>query len=198
MAPFVEIEMRPPSLPFRTALLGIFLTLCIASGTAPVAALDRGPERGSPKLIILHAIGGPECRNGAPYFARVRGDAIFWADWLRRHPVLGIHYVVDREGRVIAGVPESEVANHARGYNQVSLGIELVNDGDGLDPYPPAQVEALIALLRDIRARHALGPEAITTHSAVNRGERLPCGMARKVDPGPALDIARVVRDSAP
>ncbi len=68
--------------------------------------------------------------------------------------------------------------------NGTSIGIELVNPGfsEGPEgriwhPYPPAQLEALIALLKDIAQRHQLAPGSILGHSDV--------APQRKVDPGP-------------
>lgn len=170
-----------------------------ATGAGGAVARDRGPEREQPPaIVILHAIGGPECRDGAPHFQHVEGDARVWAEFFRRDPVLGIHYVIGRSGDLVSVISESQVANHARGHNARSIGIELVNDGDGVDPFPEPQVRALIDLLRDIRRRHTLGADAIVTHAEVDRGEPLPCGIARKVDPGPALDLVRIIRDSTP
>lgn len=68
--------------------------------------------------------------------------------------------------------------------NGTSIGIELVNPGyrDGPDgrtwqPYSPAQIDALISLLKDIMRRHQLAPGSILAHSDV--------APQRKVDPGP-------------
>ena len=46
-----------------------------------------------------------------------------------------IHYAVDQGGSVIQGVLEKDVANHVRGYNGTSIGIEMTgepHDGPGL------------------------------------------------------------------
>ena len=39
------------------------------------------------------------------------------------------HYYIDRDGGVVLYVRPERVANHVRGYNPRSIGIELVNTG---------------------------------------------------------------------
>jgi len=92
------------------------------------------------------------------------------------------HYLVTDQGRIIQLVEDSNRAWHAgagrwRGMNDinsVSIGIEL--DNDGREPYPKAQIEALIALLSDLSRRYALQPSAVIGHSDM--------APARKQDPG--------------
>jgi len=68
--------------------------------------------------------------------------------------------------------------------NGTTIGIELVNQGfydtpagRYWQPFAPAQIEALIALLKDIMQRHQLPPGSILAHSDI--------APQRKVDPGP-------------
>ncbi len=96
------------------------------------------------------------------------------------------HYVVGREGSVFALVGEEHRAWHAgvsfwrglEGVNHNAIGIEIENGGHdfGLPAYPDAQIAALIALVSDILARHALPITAVVGHSDVAPG--------RKADPG--------------
>jgi len=95
------------------------------------------------------------------------------------------HYVLAEEGTVYRLVPEACVAWHAgrshwRGcdlLNGSSIGIEIVNlHGDRHD-YPPAQIAALIALCREIIARHP----AIAARNVVGHSDVAP---KRKIDPG--------------
>src|SRR5438045_538732 len=55
------------------------------------------------------------------------------------------HYTIDRDGTIVRHVPEDKRAWHAgqskmkdgrRGVNDFSIGIELVNLNDGIDPFP--------------------------------------------------------------
>ncbi|UTW06036.1 N-acetylmuramoyl-L-alanine amidase [Pseudomonas benzenivorans] len=75
--------------------------------------------------------------------------------------------------------------------NASTIGIELVNhgyaegpDGRTWEAYPPAQIDALIALLKDIMQRHDLAPGSILGHSDV--------APQRKVDPGPLFPWRRL------
>jgi N-acetylmuramoyl-L-alanine amidase len=95
------------------------------------------------------------------------------------------HYVLAEDGAVYRLVPEDRVAWHAgrshwRGrdsLNATSIGIEIVNlHGDRHD-YPPAQIAALIALCREIMARHT----AIAARNVVGHSDIAP---KRKIDPG--------------
>jgi N-acetyl-anhydromuramyl-L-alanine amidase AmpD len=112
-----------------------------------------------------------------------------------RLPIISIHYMVGRDGAVATGVPETIAATHASGWNQRSIGIELVNNGDGRDPFPPPQIAALVRLVQAIRQRHpAITPARVLRHSDVDRSTFSEtrhgpgCGaFRRKEDPGPAF-----------
>ncbi len=98
------------------------------------------------------------------------------------------HYYIDRDGRTEEYVPPERIAHHTRGWNPRSVGIELVNSGrhpDWLDsrrqqmtePYPAAQIDALIALLADLRLRcpaltDIAGHEDLLLYSAKRKLER--------------------------
>lgn len=117
------------------------------------------------------------------------------------------HYVLAEDGTLYRLVPEDRVAWHAgkswwRGreaLNGSSIGIEIVNlHGDRHD-YPARQIEALVALCRDIRARHpAIEPRNVVGHSDI--------APRRKIDPGlrfpwatlAAAGIGLWPRDGAP
>jgi N-acetylmuramoyl-L-alanine amidase len=96
------------------------------------------------------------------------------------------HYLVWENGRVWQLVPESRRAWHAgksfwageTDLNSRSIGIEIVNPGHdgGAPPFPDAQIDAVIALCRDISTRLRIEPERILGHSDIAPG--------RKIDPG--------------
>lgn len=110
------------------------------------------------------------------------------------------HYLVtDDEKPVIYGlVPESNQAYHAgisswKNFSQLnpsSVGIEIVNPGwtnspNGRQyyPFPQAQIDAVIELVRDIAKRHNVPPENILGHSDI--------APQRKQDPGPLFPWKR-------
>ena len=75
--------------------------------------------------------------------------------------------------------------------NGTTIGIELVNQGfydtpagRYWQPFAPAQIEALIALLKDIMQRHQLSLGSILAHSDI--------APQRKVDPGPLFPWKRL------
>lgn len=117
--------------------------------------------------------------------------------------VVSSHYLVtDDASPVIYGlVDENRQANHAgvsswKNYtllNGSSIGIEIVNPGfteasDGRiwHPFPQPQVDQLIALLKDIVARHKIPPENILGHSDI--------APMRKQDPGPMFPWHQLAR----
>ena len=118
------------------------------------------------------------------------------------------HYYIDRDGSVVLYVRPERIANHVRGYNPRSVGIELVNTGryphwrdskhQAMDePYPDDQVEALIGLLRQLQTqlpalRYIAGHEDLDTEqeAAVDDPAVL---VPRKRDPGPLFPWARVM-----
>jgi|SRR4249919_1190387 len=118
------------------------------------------------------------------------------------------HYYIDRDGSVVLYVRPERIANHVRGYNPRSVGIELVNTGryphwrdskhQAMDePYPDAQVEALIGLLRQLQSqlpalRYIAGHEDLDTEqeAAVDDPAVL---VPRKRDPGPLFPWAQVM-----
>lgn len=118
------------------------------------------------------------------------------------------HYYVDRDGSLHQYVAAERVANHTRGYNPRSVGIELVNTGrfpDWLDsrhqameePYTEAQIVALIALLQRLRAelpglRFIAGHEELDT-TLVAASDDASLQVHRKRDPGPLFPWERVM-----
>jgi N-acetylmuramoyl-L-alanine amidase len=172
---------------FPSAAVAILFGCLVA---AAVEAKTDGQPRDRVSMVIVHAIGGPTCRYETVRFTPAGGNAEVWKEYLEAHEEYGIHYVIGRDGAVAESIPEMQIANHAPGHNDHAIGIELVNRGDGKDPYPRAQVESLIALLRDIMARHRLGVDSVKRHSDVDT-RTFECGgrtVKTKQDPGPALD----------
>ena len=160
--------------------------LLLAASLGPAGATTSGPRRDTIDTIIVHAISGPSCSGGKLVFSGAPGDAERWKTFFDRHPFLGIHYVVDREGVVLASTPEGRVANHALDNNDTSIGIELVHDGDGEEPFGALQIDVLIALLKSIRSRHQVSIANIRGHSDVDE-RTLACGgrlYKTKMDPG--------------
>ncbi len=185
-------------------MLSIGTRVCLAAVVGLLAALAGGaveakpgghPRRRAVDTVVVHSLGGPDCRDGQRFFRTIDGDARTWMATFNRLPIVSIHYVIGRDGQVAAGVPESIAANHVIGWNQRSIGIELVNNGDGVDPFPPPQVAALVRLVGEIRQRHpAISPDRVFRHSDLDHStfpasrHGVACATyRRKDDPGAAF-----------
>ncbi len=103
------------------------------------------------------------------------------------------HALISRDGTVYRMVPD-ELAAHHVGYsrivvagraidrttdpdpNQITLGVEIENLGDGRQPYPPAQLSALGWLLAEWSRRH---PQArLVFHREIDtQGKHDPAGL---------------------
>jgi len=91
------------------------------------------------------------------------------------------HYLIARDGRIYYLVDELARAWHAgesywggnRDLNSASIGIELDNNGN--EPFAEAQIEALLELLADLKARYG-----IPTANFLGHGDVAP---RRKTDP---------------
>jgi N-acetylmuramoyl-L-alanine amidase len=108
------------------------------------------------------------------------------------------HYLVrDEPAKIYQLVDESRRAWHAgpsywqgvTALNAASVGIEIVNPGDldpahSFPPYPEAQIQKTLALVRDIATRHHVKP-----HRIVGHGEIQP---QTKNDPGPRFPWKRL------
>jgi N-acetylmuramoyl-L-alanine amidase len=100
------------------------------------------------------------------------------------------HYLIAQSGEVLSLVPEALRAWHAGAgrwgavtdVNSRSIGIELANTG--VTPFAAAQMDALIDLLKGIKARWAIRPERVIGHSDMAPG--------RKIDPGARFDWRRL------
>ena len=163
-----------------------------------VERLDaRAPE--TVDLVVIHCTELPDLA-----MAREYGERALYAAGTGNSG----HWYIDRDGRTVEYVPATRIAHHVRGHNANSVGIELVNRGrwprwldadhQAMDePYPDAQIEALLALLSTLQATlpalvRIAGHEDLDT-------ERVPASddasvlVPRKRDPGPLFPWARVL-----
>jgi N-acetyl-anhydromuramyl-L-alanine amidase AmpD len=180
----------------RDAMTALGVVACLAMACAPAAARSTGPRRHeSIDLVVIHSTGGPTCdvRTGQPVWIKA-GTLADDMRVIEAHPKLGIHYMIDRDGTLRRSVPEDQIAHHVFGYSARSIAIELVNDGDGVDAFPAAQIDALVTLIRDIARRRGITREGVQRHSDLDHG-LLPCDRTqrRKVDPGAAFPFDAVL-----
>lgn len=103
-----------------------------------------------------------------------------------REAKVSSHYLIFNDGEIVQMVPEALRAQHAgisrwRGdddINSRSIGIEIENPGHdlGYPDFTKAQIDAVIALCRDIIRRRKIPPDFVLAHSDV--------APTRKQDPG--------------
>jgi N-acetylmuramoyl-L-alanine amidase len=142
-----------------------------------------GPRRGGlrPSILLLHYTGMPTCAGAI--------------DWLTRaESQVSCHYAIDGDGRITQMVAEEMRAWHAgdsvwageTDVNSASIGIEIHNPGHdfGYPDFPDAQLDAVVALCKDIVARRDIAPERVLAHSDV--------APHRKQDPGEKFPWARL------
>ena len=170
------------------AAIGLVLTALIATAS-DAEARRTGNVRTQPiDMIVIHSTGGPTCDagTGKPIWVSA-GTLEENMQHIESHPTLGIHYMIDRDGTSRASVPEDRVAHHVFSFSGRSIGIELINDGDGRDLFPEPQLMSLVKLLRDIKQRHGITRDGVQRHSDLDH-TLLPCDRTqrRKVDPGAA------------
>jgi len=172
------------------------LWLLIMAAPPVVDARRSGTVRTQPiNMIVIHSTGGPFCdaATGEPIWVPA-GNLPENIRQIEAHPVLGIHYMIDRDGTRRASVPEEQLTHHVLTFSDQSIAIELINDGDGVDPFPEAQLASLVDLLQDITTRRAISRDGIKRHSDLDHGV-LPCDRSRrrKVDPGAAFPFESVL-----
>ncbi|WP_330083900.1 thiamine phosphate synthase [Methylocystis iwaonis] len=178
---------------------------------------NHGPRARAVSALVLHYTGMPTAEGALELLCSPIAE-------------VSAHYFVEEDGRILQLVPESRRAWHAGAsywagetdMNSASIGVEIVHPGH-IDPhdFPPAQIEAVIALSCDICARHKIAPERVLAHSDIaprrkmDPGEFFPwaclaaAGVGRYVEPlppddGPALEcdaageaVARLQRQLA-
>jgi N-acetylmuramoyl-L-alanine amidase len=140
-----------------------------------IASPNHGERRGGarPSLLILHYTGMEDADEALERLCSPQSE-------------VSAHYLVFEDARIVQCVQESRRAWHAgvsawndiTDINSHSIGIEIANPGHefGYTDYPSAQVDAVIALCRDIVDRHAIAADRLLGHSDV--------APARKLDPG--------------
>jgi N-acetylmuramoyl-L-alanine amidase len=106
------------------------------------------------------------------------------------------HYVIDEDGRITQLVAEARRAWHAgvsswegeTDINSRAIGIEIGNVGHdlGYPDFPVAQIDAVIALSRDIVHRHRIRADRVLAHSDI--------APDRKADPGEKFPWERLHR----
>ena len=149
-------------------------------------------DTGAIDLVVLHCTELPNLAAARDYGERIHHEDSATGN--------SGHYYIDRDGSTHRWVPHDRVAHHVKHYNLRSIGIELVNRGrwpnwfdsasqQMTEPYPSEQTEALIGLLRQLRAnipslRWIVGHEQLD-QSRIEASDLPGQTVRRKLDPGP-------------
>jgi N-acetylmuramoyl-L-alanine amidase len=147
-----------------------------------VPSPNQGKRRDGPcDIILLHYTG---MESGQAALERL----------CDREAKVSAHYFVFADGEIVQIVPEALRAQHAgvslwRGdddINSRSIGIEIENPGHdfGYPDFTARQIDAVIALCRDIIERRKIPPDGVLAHSDV--------APTRKQDPGEKFPWARL------
>lgn len=141
------------------------------------------PEGAKPDTIVLHhtATAGTAERVGH-FFARPDAK-------------VSAHYIVDRTGYIVRSVPDNMRSWHAGrsefkgrpNVNDFSIGIEICNLGDSIEPYSDIQYDALIKLVAWLVQTHQISLDNITRH----RDIAVPAG--RKIDTSNNFSVKRLM-----
>jgi len=143
-------------------------------------------------LVVIHCTELPDLDT-----ARVFGERI-------SYPLSGSgnsgHFYLDRDGSIEQWVETERIAHHVRGFNERSIGIELVNRGrypDWLhtrqqkmdEIYPEQQINRLIDLLgwlcSTIHSLHWIAGHEDLDTQWVPASDNPALTVKRKLDPGP-------------
>jgi len=129
-----------------------------------------------------------------------KGTAKDVAAWFQNPTAeVSSHYIVDKAGVIVQPVQDNLAAWHAGkslfdgryGVNQFSLGIEICNKGDNIDPYTDAQYRALGQLMAYLMDKYNIPWTKVTGHKDI----AIPKG--RKVDPSNNFSYARMQEEVA-
>lgn len=124
-------------------------------------------------MIVMHSTGGVKT-----------GDLWTLTGRDRRH-LVSIHYYITKLGEIYQLVQDKDISWHAgisfwqgeSDVNRFSIGIELENLNNGVDPYPQAQQDAVLWLVRNKVQQYKIPRSRLVRHAQV----ALPPG--RKSDP---------------
>jgi len=142
-------------------------------------------------LVVMHCTELPDMAMAREYGERILYEAGTGASG---------HYYIDRDGSIYQYVDPAHIANHTRGYNPRSVGIEIVNTGrypnwydSGnqvmTEPYTTEQISALKNLLLRLKSecpnlQFIAGHEDLDT-AMVTATDDPDKTVFRKRDPGP-------------
>jgi N-acetylmuramoyl-L-alanine amidase len=153
----------------------------LAAIPTPIPTPNVGPIRPQTELCVWHSTAGGSARSSAEWIARPKSGA-------------GYHFIIDRDGSIMASTPLNRAAYHAgvsawpvpvagvpagASVNRRSIGVAFANLNDGSEAVTPAQINAAVTLAVLLAARYPA-----LAHPAAHIRHR-DCAPGRKSDPLP-------------
>ena len=146
--------------------------------------VDARRDNRRPDMLILHYTGMDDAERACSWLCNPASK-------------VSCHYLVDEKGLITQMVDEDLRAWHAglsswqgdSDINSSSIGIEIHNPGHaaGYPDFSSEQMQAVIALSKEIVERHGIADRRILAHSDV--------APSRKVDPGEKFDWSWLHRE---
>jgi|GEM_PF-421406 len=199
--------------PRRQAPLPQMTEIALVQGAAPLTRPDESPEPSAAvtlhqrplayvdrldrrvlaqiDLLVIHATELPTAAMARDYGEMIQYES-------SRTGNSG-HFYIDRDGRIEQYVPLDRVANHVRGFNGRSIGVELINSGryphwyrldhqNKREDYPAVQINALLDLVNHLTAHirsltWAAGHDELDI-SEIPAEDSATALIRRKMDPG--------------
>ncbi|MBK8758179.1 MAG: N-acetylmuramoyl-L-alanine amidase [Actinomycetales bacterium] len=123
----------------------------------------------TPKVIVLHFTAGDSWQGAWSTFAANTSNR-------GEYPGTCAHYVIDYAGVVHQLVPLTLQCRHTIGLNHVAIGIEIVQSLQGHSSLwaeqqilgRPAQVNAALALVRQLQATYGIASSDVIGHATAN------------------------------
>jgi len=156
-------------------------------------------EPGSIDLVVVHCTELPNLESARTFGAQIK--------YSNSNTGNSGHFYIDRDGRAEQWVEITRIAHHVKGFNERSIGIELVNLGrypDWLhsarqqmtETYPQAQIHSLIELLCWLRRsiptlQWIAGHEDLDVECVAASNDPAQT-VRRKRDPGPQFPWHRL------
>ena len=105
------------------------------------------------KRIVVHCSDSPDSQD-------IGAKEITQWHLARGFATIGYHAVVRRDGTIEIGRPEDQIGAHVEGHNSDSLGVCIVGRKD----FSPAQMLAVITLVRSWMRKYGIAPQAVLGH----------------------------------
>lgn len=144
-----------------------------------------------PRFLVIHHSAGPRGQSTADITAfHTRPEDEGGRGW----EAIGYHKIIEEDGSIHQGRPDTEIGAHAIGYNAKSLGICVTGDYNEypLDSDHPQWI-TLVQACAVLCIRYALKASDIIYHRETYRRRKVP---VEKNCPGKLFPAEKILRDS--